>query len=132
VVLACQRLDKAPWPFPDASFDVIWSSEVIEHRFGVYEYLGEASRVLRLGGHLVVTTPFHGLVKNVVVALFYFDRHFNNIEGGHIRFFTRRALASAAAKVGFKEVAFRRIGRIPPLARSMFVVYRKTGERGQP
>lgn len=103
----------------------MWSSEVIEHIFGVYDYLAEARRVLRDGGYLILTTPFHGVIKNLTVALFFFDRHFNSIEGGHIRFFTRRALATLVQKFGFEEVAFSTIGRVPPLAKSMFVVYRK-------
>jgi SAM-dependent methyltransferase len=120
------RLDESPWPVGDGSVDAIWSSEVIEHLFGVYEYLAEANRVLRDGGHLILTTPFHGRLKNVVLALLYFDRHFNNIDGGHIRFFTRAALNTVLGRFGFKEVAFRTIGRLPPLAKTMFVVYQKT------
>ena len=121
------RLDEPPWPVRDASFDVVWTSEVIEHIFGVYEYLAEANRVLTDRGHLILTTPFHGRLKNAVVALLYFDRHFNNIEGGHIRFFTRAALRTLLVRFGFTEVAFRTIGRVSPLAKSMFVVYQKTG-----
>jgi SAM-dependent methyltransferase len=120
------RLDEPPWPLADASVDLIWSSEVIEHIFGVYEYLAEANRVLRDRGHLVLTTPFHGRLKNVVVALMYFDRHFNNIDGGHIRFFTRAALKALLERFGFAEVKFRTIGRVSLLAKSMFVVYQKT------
>jgi len=127
VPLLRHRLDEAPWPLPDAACDVVWSSEVIEHLFGVRAYVSEARRVLRDGGYLVVTTPFHGRVKNLVVALFYFERHFNNIDGGHIRFFTRRGLGDVMTQFGFEEVQFRTIGRVSPLARTMFVVYRKAG-----
>ena len=118
-------LDEPPWPVVDEVFDAVWSSEVIEHVYGVYEYAAEANRVLRDGGHLILTTPYHGRLKNVVVALFYFDRHFNNLEGGHIRFFTRAALRTLLGRFGFAEVAFSTIGRVPPLAKSMFVVYEK-------
>ena len=118
-------LDEPPWPVADEAFDAVWSSEVIEHVYGVYEYAAEANRVLKDGGHLILTTPYHGRLKNVVVALFYFDRHFNNVEGGHIRFFTRAALRTLLGRFGFAEVAFSTIGRVPPLAKSMFVVYEK-------
>ena len=74
-------LDEPPWPVADEAFDAVWSSEVIEHVYGVYEYAAEANRVLRDGGHLILTTPYHGRLKNVVVALFYFVRHFNSVEG---------------------------------------------------
>jgi SAM-dependent methyltransferase len=125
VPLYRHSLDDSPWPLQDDSFDAVWSSEVIEHIYGVYEYVAEANRVLRDGGHLILTTPFHGRLKNVVVALCYFDRHFNNVEGGHIRFFTRAALRTVLDKFGFAEVRFRTIGRIPSFAKSMFVVYQK-------
>ena len=80
---------------------------------------------MRDGGHLILTTPYHGRLKNVVVALFYFDRHFN-VEGGHIRFFTRAALRTVLGRFGFSEVAFSTIGRVPLLAKSMFIVYEKS------
>ena len=74
----------------------------------------------------MLTTPFHGRLKNLVVALQYFDRHFNNVDGGHIRFFTRVALRALLLRFGFTEVSFHTIGRVPALAKSMFVVYQTT------
>jgi SAM-dependent methyltransferase len=45
-------------PFPDASFDVVLSSQVLEHVFDPTEFLGEIYRVLRPGGHFLLSTPF--------------------------------------------------------------------------
>lgn len=44
-------------PFADASFDLVWCSEVIEHLASPSAFLSECSRVLRPGGRLVLTTP---------------------------------------------------------------------------
>lgn len=46
------------FPYPDASFDVVVFSELIEH-LGVnpVRALSEIHRVLRPGGHVVITTP---------------------------------------------------------------------------
>jgi SAM-dependent methyltransferase len=44
--------------FPDASFDAVFSTEVLEHLFNLDEILSELRRVLRPGGKLFVTTPF--------------------------------------------------------------------------
>lgn len=44
-------------PFPAASFDLIWCSEVIEHLHNVPQALYEFRRVLKPQGKLVITTP---------------------------------------------------------------------------
>lgn len=44
-------------PFADASFDAVLSIEGIEHLRNRYGYLGEVRRVLKPGGHLILTTP---------------------------------------------------------------------------
>lgn len=45
--------------FPDASFDVVLSTDVFEHVADPYRAHGEVHRVLRPGGHHVFTVPFH-------------------------------------------------------------------------
>jgi SAM-dependent methyltransferase len=45
-------------PFADASFDVVFSSQVLEHVFTPDAFLVEVGRVLRPGGHFLLTTPF--------------------------------------------------------------------------
>lgn len=45
-------------PFPDGHFDSIFSSEVFEHIFNLEEILTELHRVLKPGGHMLVTLPF--------------------------------------------------------------------------
>lgn len=44
-------------PFRDASFDVVLSTEVVEHTPDPRRCLGELARVVKPGGTLVVTTP---------------------------------------------------------------------------
>lgn len=54
-------------PFPDASFDVVFSSNVLEHTERPVEVLDEALRVLRPGGTLQFVYPnFHS----------YYDGHY--------------------------------------------------------
>ena len=45
-------------PFDDAYFDSVLSSEVFEHVFNLPEVLTEIARVVKPGGHLLITIPF--------------------------------------------------------------------------
>jgi hypothetical protein len=92
--------------------------------FDVRRYLAEISRVLRTGGQLLLTMPYHGLIKNLAVAAFNFERHFH-VYGGHIRFFTTRSLKSALDDAGFELETTAGIGRMWPLSKSLFAAARK-------
>lgn len=47
-----------PLPFPDASFDAVLLTVVLAHVRDPWALIREIGRVLRPGGHLVLTTPF--------------------------------------------------------------------------
>lgn len=49
--------DNTPLPFENESFDVVLSSQVIEHVHKDVDYLSEASRVLRQNGVIIIITP---------------------------------------------------------------------------
>jgi SAM-dependent methyltransferase len=52
-----RRHDGERLPFEDAAFDAVVSFQVIEHVPGDRLYVSEASRVLKPGGRLILTTP---------------------------------------------------------------------------
>jgi ubiquinone/menaquinone biosynthesis C-methylase UbiE len=111
----------SPWPFEDKSFDMVFSTETIEHIFDIYEMIREANRTLKKNGTFMVTTPYHGLVKNLIICLFNFERHFSYVEGGHIRFFTKRSLRNLLQRFGFQVTKTACMGRIWPVSRIIFV-----------
>ncbi len=111
-------------PADDQSFGFVWCSEVIEHILEVDEFLKEISRVMKLGGILILTTPYHGFIKNLFIVLFKFHRHFN-VRGSHIRFFDKKSLAGCFQRTGFAPLSYGGIGRIWPLYRTWFVVVRR-------
>lgn len=113
-----------PLPFEDARFDVVWASEVIEHVGDTARWLSEVRRVLRGGGRLLLTTPYHGRVKNVALALARFESHFDPV-GQHLRFYTRRSLARLLEDFGFEEIAIITAGGWPLLRETMLAQARR-------
>lgn len=107
-----------------ASFDCVFSSEVIEHLFDVGEYLQTVNRLLKDGGLYVLTTPYHGFVKNVLIDALNYAGHYDPF-GQHIRFFDRRGLMGCLQQFGFRPLVWTGYGRPWPFWKSFFVVSRK-------
>lgn len=114
-------------PLDDEAVAAVWTSEVIEHVLDVPAFLCEIHRVLRPKGILVLTTPYHGVAKNVLLALTKFAGHFNPL-GSHIRFFDRPGLRTCLRRAGFAPLHWGAIGCCWPLYRTWFVVARRIGE----
>jgi ubiquinone/menaquinone biosynthesis C-methylase UbiE len=105
-------------PLEHRSVDLVWCSEVLEHVADVAGLLVEVRRVLRPGGRLLATVPFHGRVQAALIALTRFDAHFDPL-GQHLRFFTRTSLAATLAAGGFGPIDVRPWGGPPVLRRSL-------------
>jgi 2-polyprenyl-3-methyl-5-hydroxy-6-metoxy-1,4-benzoquinol methylase len=119
--LICHAVEDTPWPLGGGEFDAVVSFEVLEHLVFPKTLPAEAFRVLKPGGLLLISTPYHGFSKTVALAAHGFERHFN-VNGPHIRFFTERALRDLFTESGFVSLKLTRYGRIPPLARGSFVL----------
>lgn len=108
-------------------FDSVVSLEVAEHVFSPKRYAEAIGELLVPGGIAIVSTPYHGYLKNLVLAATgKMESHFTALwEGGHIKFWSRATLGTLFARAGFEEIRFDRVGRVPALAKSMIVTYRK-------
>ncbi|MFI4992629.1 MAG: class I SAM-dependent methyltransferase [Solirubrobacterales bacterium] len=115
------------WPLQDASFDVVWAGEVIEHVADTAGWLSEVRRVLCPGGTLLLTTPDHGRLEMLRWALAprAFEARFDP-RADHLRFYTRRALSELLADFGFQDVAVRRPGGLPGARRALLVSARRS------
>jgi 2-polyprenyl-6-hydroxyphenyl methylase/3-demethylubiquinone-9 3-methyltransferase len=101
--------------------DVVVSTEVIEHVYDPRGFLRNCYDLLKPGGTLVLTTPYHGYLKNVLLALSgKMDQHFTVLwDHGHIKFWSRETLTTALTETGFTNVEFAGAGRIPYVWKSM-------------
>jgi len=99
-------------------------TDVIEHVFDPPTVIREISRVLSPGGQLLISTPYHGLVKNVLIALFRFDRHFDP-QGPHIRFFSRSSLTHLLRDAGFRSFKYFYLGRVFPVSKNLVIMTAK-------
>ena len=97
-----------PLPLDDGSVDVAWAGEVIEHVADVAPWLSDVRRVLRLRGTLLLTTPHHGPLTLLPLALSRrrFAAHFEP-RSDHLRFFSPRTLRALLDDLGFDVAQLR-------------------------
>jgi 2-polyprenyl-3-methyl-5-hydroxy-6-metoxy-1,4-benzoquinol methylase len=115
-----------PWPLEDASFDVVWAGEVIEHVADTAGWLSEVRRVLRSGGALALSTPAHERLTRLRLGLSEraFAAHFDP-RADHLHFYTRRALVRLLADFGFEAIATRTCGGVPGARRVLLASARR-------
>ena len=108
-------------------FDLVISSDVIEHMYRPSDLLEAAQSILKPGGHVLIGTPYHGYLKNLVLAaLGKMDSHFSALhDGGHIKFFSVKTLSSLMRSHGFEDLNFTFYGRAPWLWKNMICHARK-------
>ena len=108
-------------------FPAVVSLEVVEHVYAPRAYARTLFDLVEPGGIALVSTPYHSYWKNLALAAAgRMDRHFTALwDHGHIKFWSMDTLGRLLREAGFEAVRFRRVGRLPPLAKSMIAVARK-------
>ena len=108
-------------------FPVVVSLEVIEHIYAPRDYAATVYSLLEDGGTAIISTPYHGYWKNLAIAVTgRFDSHFTVLwDNGHIKFWSFKTLHQLLKEAGFRSITFRRVGRIPALAKSMIAIATK-------
>jgi len=108
-------------------FDLVISSDVIEHLYRPSDLLEATSSLLKPGGQVLLGTPYHGYLKNLVLAATAkMDAHFSALhDGGHIKFFSVSTLSKLMRSHGFEDLSFTYYGRAPWLWKNMICHARK-------
>ncbi len=101
--------------------DLVISSDVIEHLYRPSDLLEAAFTLIKPHGHLLLGTPYHGYLKNLVLSLTgRMDSHFSALhDGGHIKFFSVKTLSQLLASHSFTDLNFSFYGRAPWLWKNM-------------
>jgi 2-polyprenyl-6-hydroxyphenyl methylase/3-demethylubiquinone-9 3-methyltransferase len=108
-------------------FPFVLSLEVIEHVYAPRQFARRIYELLEPGGMALISTPYHGYFKNLALALTgRFDDHFTALwDNGHIKFWSMKTMGKLLEEAKFRDIEFRRVGRIPALAKSMIAIARK-------
>ncbi len=102
-------------PVPDASFDAVLCTEVLEHVADPVRVVGELARVLRPSGKLIVTAPFASYTH---IAPYFFATGFSRYWYEHHFAAAGLAIEELVANGDWYDVLQQEIGRLPGMARS--------------
>ena len=117
-------------PSPDHAYDLVFSTEVIEHTANAGEWLRELARVTTPGGQVVLSTPNYGdwtlpLVERTFLELVARLKGFTR-RGIHPEPFSRGKLERLLVETGFRDVV---VGKTP--GRLALVAAARTGDAGE-
>lgn len=109
------------------TFPLVVSLEVVEHLYAPRDFARTVRELLVPGGFALISTPYHGYLKNLALALTgKLDAHFSPLwDHGHIKFWSPSTLSQLLQEAGLEVEQIDRVGRIPQLAKSMLVVARR-------
>jgi SAM-dependent methyltransferase len=97
------------YPFPDGTFDLVFFCETLEHLIvEPLSVFGKIRRILKPGGHLIITLPNAVRLTNFALMLEgynFFDVYSSNgINGRHNREFTLQELIALVSENGYRIV----------------------------
>lgn len=116
--------DGGKLPFKDNTFDFIIASDVLEHVYDTENAFTELARILKPGGRILISVPYNGKLKNVIITLFFYESVFTPYTP-HIRFFSKKSLGEALSNVRLRPIKWGYYGRFYPLSHGMYVVATK-------
>jgi phosphatidylethanolamine/phosphatidyl-N-methylethanolamine N-methyltransferase len=116
-VVALRQMDARALDFPDASFDTVAAMHILSVVPEPERVMAEIARVLRPGGHVVITNHF-ARERGVLAAVERFSAPFANLLGWHSDFQKRTVLQTPGLVLDEEE-------SLPPLGMMTFLLLRK-------
>jgi 2-polyprenyl-3-methyl-5-hydroxy-6-metoxy-1,4-benzoquinol methylase len=117
--------DSLPTELGAIKFQIIISTEVVEHLYNPRGYVSFCKAVLSKagGGEIIISTPYHGYFKNLLLAASgKMDNHLSALwDGGHIKFWSKATLSRLLEEQGFTVTGFIGCGRWPYIWKSMII-----------
>ncbi|MCB1209648.1 MAG: class I SAM-dependent methyltransferase [Verrucomicrobiales bacterium] len=109
------------------SFDMVISTEVVEHLYAPKAMPSFIRTVLKPSGIAVITTPYHGYLKNLALSVLdKWDSHHTVFwDHGHIKFWSRKTLTKLFEDESYTALHFKGIGRCPWLWMTMLMEFSK-------
>jgi len=113
-------------PLADGECDLVWAGAVIERVVDTDGWLSEVRRVLRPGGKLLLTTPWHGRPGTALALLAPggFEELFDP-RSDRVRFYTAGSLRATLEDFRFDEVSIQPAGGWPGWRRWLAAVARR-------
>ena len=102
-------LETEPLPFDDGSVDVVVCNQVLEHLKNIWLPMSEMHRVLRVGGHALLSVPNLGSLHNRILLALGRQPTSIRVFGPHVRGYTLREFSGLVERGGGYEIE-RRIG----------------------
>lgn len=105
------NLNKLPLPFKDRSFNVVVLTDTLEHLFDPLGVLKEVSRILTIGGQVIITVPNFARLGNRLrmlwgdpIDILHWEKYGDGKE--HFHWFTKGKLKHFMELASFKKMKF--------------------------
>jgi len=115
-------------PLRNGSLDFIIALDVIEHVYDTEQMFHEFTRMLKKGGKILISTPFCGIIKNILVTMIDYELVYDPL-GPHVRYYTKKSLTKCLEDSGFECLEWNYFGRFYPIYKGMVVLARKTEDK---
>lgn len=106
------------------TFPLLISLEVVEHVYAPRSYAKTVYNLLQPRGYALISTPYHGYLKNLALAFTgKMDEHFTALwDHGHIKFWSVKTITKLLTEANLSVDKIYRIGRLAPLAKTMIIL----------